>query len=94
MRLVNNTTEGRPTREQLSNSIWVRYSSEFFLPTHMSGRWVLVDMGDRGNGYKGLGEGWDSVDEMWDMLGDQFEKLVPLETLVLQSNDIIEITHN
>lgn len=94
MRLVNNTAVTRPTKEQLSNSIWVNYYDEFFLPTHMTTGWVLVAMGDCDNGYYGSGYGWGSVDEMWEKLGDQFEKLVPFETLILQSNDIIYVTQN
>lgn len=94
MRLVNNTTATRPTKEQLSNSIWVKYTGGFFLPTHITGRWLLVDMSDCGNGYTGLAKGWDSVDIMWDKIGEQFDKLVPLETLVLQSDDIIYVTQN
>ncbi|WGH50149.1 hypothetical protein [Enterococcus phage Phi_Eg_SY1] len=94
MKLVTTKKTIKPMQEELRNSIWVHGNGKFFLPTHITGKWLLVDMSDCGNGYTGLNKGWDSVYEMYNVLGEQFTKLVPLKTLVLQSDDILDITQN
>lgn len=94
MKLVNMTKKTIPTEDNLLHSIWVREYGGFFLPSNLTGGWVLVDMNDPSNGYNGSGDGWVTVMEMWEQLGDQFDKLLPVDTLVLQSVDIMDVSQN
>lgn len=94
MKLVNMTKKTTPTEDNLLHSIWVCEYSGFFLPSNLMGGWVLVDMNDPTNGYSANGDGWVTVMEMWDKIGEQFDKLVPVDTLVLQSADIMDVSQN
>lgn len=94
MKLVNVTKKTTPTEDNLRHSIWVCDNGGFFLPSCLMGEWVLVDMNDPKNGYTGSGYGWDTIMEMWDKIGEQFDKLVPVDTLVLQSVDIMNVSQN
>lgn len=90
MKIIGKQTTN-PTEEQLRKSLWVRNGVEVFVPTKMTGRWNLVEIGDPNNGYTGTGQGWSSVESMWTVLGDQFSSLIPLDTLELHSDDIINV---
>lgn len=94
MKLVNMTKKTTPTEDNLLHSIWVCEYGGFFLPSNLMGGWVLVDMNDPTNGYSANGDGWVTVMEMWDKIGEQFDKLVPVDTLVLQSVDIMDVSQN
>lgn len=82
-----------PTDSELKYSIWVKEGTEqVFVPTEVpDGGWYLIELDNPNNGYTGSGRGWDTVRVMYDIVGDQFEYLIPFDSLVLNGYTTIKL---
>lgn len=82
-----------PTDSELKYSIWARKGMErAFVPTEVpNGGWYLIELDNPSNGYDGGGSGWDTVREMFDAVGDQFECLLPFDSLVLNAFTTVKL---
>ena len=82
-----------PTDSELKYSLWVRKGTEqVFVPTEVpDGGWYLIELDNPNNGYNGGGRGWDTVREMYDMVGDQFEYLIPFDSLELTAHTTVKL---
>lgn len=83
-----------PTDSELKYSVWVREGMQrAFIPTQvLYGKgWYLIELDNPNNGYDGGGSGWDTVREMFDAVGDQFDCLIPFDSLVLNAYTTVKL---
>ena len=83
-----------PTDSELKYSVWVREGMErVFVPTQSTfgNNWYLIELDNPSNGYTRDGSGWITIREVFEAVGDQFECLVPFDSLVLNAYTTVKL---